>query len=608
MLDYGAQLGAIPNRVAALQARWAVRQTLMHRVRSIRHGEFRSIAPDLFDTDWPAPIVANTIDEAAKSYAANLGVMPTITCSPTTMLSESQQRSADKRTRIANSYVESSNLQVGLIRAADQLGTYGLATMLVYPDMDAKGPRIRVEDSIGIYPVWNANGETVEVAHSYLRDWFSLSSDYPQVEQIRDKFSKSMVTSEMVEVVRHIDAKRVVVYLPRFGNFILEDFNNPVSTCWYECIKSPWLDEDPKGNYDDIVFVQLARHALQMSLMSGIDQAVNAPLIVPMDVADVPLGPQAVIRTQAGSSAVGRARLDMPPQAFSAVEQLRAEMHGAANPEPLSGSVDASVITGQGIKQLMGGYSSQIQASQTALAAGLQRVIGKAFMIDQRLFGSIEKTAQGMVSGESYELQYRPSKDIADNFTCDVVYGFAAGQDPNRAVVMLLQAQAAGLMSKEYAMRNLPVSINVTEERQRIEIEAQRDALRMALSAYAQSIPQLAANGQDASQPVLVVAQVAARLKKGEPLEDIVTEVFAPPKPEPQEQAQPVMPGEPGSVGTADASGFNAAGLPGSMKVGLATEGANGRPDLQQMFAGMSSNGRPQLSAGVSRMAPATGA
>jgi hypothetical protein len=279
-------------------------------------------------------------------------------------------------------------------------------------------------------------------------------------------------------------------------------------------------------------------------------------------------------------------------------------MHGSANPEPLSGSVDASVITGQGIKQLMGGYSSQIQSAQTVIAAALQRIIGKAMMIDEKLFGGVEKTAKGRVNGSSYELKYMPSKDIAGNYTVDVVYGFAAGQDPNRAVVMLLQAQAAGLMSKEYAMRNLPVSINVTEEQQRIELEAQRDALRMALSAYAQSIPQLAASGQDVSQPVFVVAQVAARIKKGEKLEDIVAEVFAPPPaPEPQQMA---MPGEPGSAGApGEAAGFNQSGLPGNMKLDLAGEGMNGRPDLMQMFAGTTSAGRPTMQAGVSRMAPA---
>jgi hypothetical protein len=43
------------------------------------------------------------------------------------------------------------------------------------------------------------------------------------------------------------------------------------------------------------------------------------------------------------------------------------------------------------------------------------------------------------------------------------------------------------------------------------------------------------------------------------------------------------------------------------LKQGIATEGPNGRPDLQMLFAGLTGKGQPTLQAGVSRMNPVVG-
>lgn len=597
-------LGDIPERVMALRARHARRDQKLFQLQAIRRGEFSDIAPGLFSEDFPEPIVANTIDEAAKSYAATLGQLPAINCAPSGT-SDAAKRRADKRTKIANFYVAASNLPVSILTGADNLGTFGMIVFCVYPDFEDGIPRINVESPIGTYPVWNRKGETVEVARVYRRDWFSILADYPELRTMRRKFQGALGLDGTVEVVKHVTADRVVCYLPGMRNAVLEDVPNPLGQCYYEVAKLPWLDDvTVKGNYDDVVWVQLARHALQMDLMAGIDQAVNAPLIVTPDVGDVPEGPNAVIHAQGGVQSVGRARLDMPPQAFSAVEQLRQEMHGSANPEALSGSVDASVVTGRGIQQLMAGYSAQVAVGQTVIKAALQRILSKAMRLDEIVFGDGEKTARGRAMGTSYEIQYRPKRDINGEYSCDVEYGFAAGLDANRSLILLLQLQGAGAISRDTMMRNSPIPIDVSEESQQIDIELLRQSAVQAIGGYVASIPQLAANGMDATGPVLAIAKTIDARRAGRSIEDAIREVFAPEPPPEQTQAAPgeAPPAAPGDPLAALLGGGGPQG--GQPQVDAST----GRPDLSQLFAGIGARGEPRLTAGVSRFHGLAGA
>jgi len=56
-------------------------------------------------------------------------------------------------------------------------------------------------------------------------------------------------------------------------------------------------------------------------------------------------------------------------------------------------------------------------------------------------------------------------------------YGVMAGLDPSRALIFSLQALQAGLLSREFVMSELPWSMNVGLEKDRIDVERMRDAL-----------------------------------------------------------------------------------------------------------------------------------
>ena len=102
-------------------------------------------------------------------------------------------------------------------------------------------------------------------------------------------------------------------------------------------------------------------------------------------------------------------------------------------------------------------------------------------------------------------------------------------------------------------MRELPFTVNVTQELEKIEIENMRQSLLGSITALAQAIPQMAMQGQDASEVVRQIAAVIKARQKGQALEDAIEATFAvqqqevPPVGAPQavEQVSPAPAGVP---------------------------------------------------------------
>jgi N-methylhydantoinase A/oxoprolinase/acetone carboxylase beta subunit len=116
-----------------------------------------------------------------------------------------------------------------------------------------------------------------------------------------------------------------------------------------------------------------------------------------------------------------------------------------------------------------------------------------------------------------------------------------SGLDPSRALIFSLQALGADLISRDFVMRELPWSMNVTGEQQQIDVQRMRDNLNASMSGLANAIPEMVAQGQDPSELAMKMAEVIKERQKGTQIEEAVTKVFAPaPAPAPQ-----VAPGVP---------------------------------------------------------------
>jgi hypothetical protein len=240
----------------------------------------------------------------------------------------------------------------------------------------------------------------------------------------------------------------------------------------------------------------------------------------------------------------------------------------------------------------MGGFDTQVKTAQAVFSEVFRQVMRICFLMDEKLFGDVEKEVRGVVSGAPYEISYTPSKDIAGDYWVDVSYGMMAGLDPNRALVFGLQARGDKLISRDFLRRQMPWDMNVTQEEEKVEVEELRDSLMSAMASYAQAIPAMAAQGQDPSKILTAMASVIKGRQAGDNIEDLIVEAFAQPPASPEVAA----------AGEAQAPGQAPSGASPAMPPQGAPQGGSA---LQNLLAGLSSSGQPQLSANVARRQPA---
>lgn len=577
---------SIAQRVENLKQRNSERDSHMADILAVRKGRMTEVFPDLFPEGMNSTMVANFVDVAARDLAEVLAPLPSFNCSTSNASSDRARAFADKRGMIVNNYVYNSRLQSQMYWGADWYFTYGFLPIHVELDFEAQLPRIRVEDPIGAYPEFDRFGRCVAYAKRYMKTIGELAVEYPEYAgALLGKMGFNQNTNTLVELIRYTDKDNVVLYVPSRGNLVLNAAANPVGKMLVYVARKPGIDDVPRGQFDDVMYVQLARARFANLSMEAAEKAIQAPMVVPTDVVDLPMGPDAIIRT-AQPQTVGRVKLDIPAAAFQEQAALQSELRlGARYPEGRTGNIDASIITGQGVQALLGAFDSQIKAGQTILAETFEEVIKACFEVDQMVFDT-EKSVKGIAQGTPYELKYTPSKDIKNDTSVEVRYGLMAGLDPSRALIFSLQALGAELVSKDFIRRELPWSVNVTQEEQRIEIEKMRANLSSAITATAQAIPAMAAQGQDPSPMIKNIADIIARTRNGESIENAALAVFTPPAPTPQEQAMAQAQSgtvPPGSQAPVEQAPLSPA-TPGPASGGTPQQGA---PDLMSILAGL---------------------
>ena len=556
----------------------------MRDVLSVRQGDLSKVFPSMFSEDYPKPLVANFIDVAARDLAEAGAPMPSFNCSATNMVSDAQRKAADTRTRIANYYVSFSDLALQNYNNADWYNTYGMSIGMVEMDYENNNPRIRMIDPTGAYPEIDRFGRTISLTQLIMSDADTLSAQFPEFADQILKKNNFQPGSPYMTMIRYHDAEQDLIYLPDRNNLVLSRVPNPVGKCLARVRIRPSLDNQARGQFDDVLAVQLARARFAILQIQAAEKSIQAPIAIPQDVQELALGPDAIMRS-ANPQGIRRVGLELPAGVFTESGVLERELRlGARYPESRSGQIDASVVTGRGVQALQAGFDTQIKAAQAQFARLFEELIGLCFEVDEKIFGGIMKTIKGTDDGTPYTLKYIPSRDIKGEYGVDVRYGIMSGMDPNRAVIALLQMRSDKLVSRDYVRRELPVEINVTQEEQRVDIEEMRDSLRIAVAQYAQAIPQMAAQGQDPTQVVTRIAEVISGRQKGLSLESIVEKVFTPPA----QPAQPEMqaPGMPPMSPAAGAAPAPASQQPPQEQGGTAPA-AGQKPDIATLLAGI---------------------
>jgi hypothetical protein len=521
-------INQIAARVDSLKDRAADRDARAQDVLAVRKGKISSVYPSFFPEGVDANVVANFIDIVARDLSEVMAPLPAVNCSAANQVSDRARSFADKRTRIASNYFAHSDLQVQMYTGADHYITFGFVPFIIELDEDAGLPRIRVESPIGAYPEFDRYGRCIAFAKRYELSIAELVSQFPEYEmQLLGKEGYEQNLSARIDFIRYYDKDQSVIYVPSRSNLILSQAKNPLGKMMIAVARRPSVDGEMRGQFDDVLGIQLLRNRFALLAMEAAEKSVQSPIVVPQDVQEIEFGGDSIIRTN-NPAGVRRVELPIPNGAFTEQTLLQQELRtGTRYPESRTGNLDASIITGQGVQALMGGFDTQVKSAQAIFASALKDVISICFEVDETYF-DFEKTVRGVDAGSPYSIDYKPSKDIKQDYSADVRYGMLAGLNPAQGLIFMLQALGAKIISKDMVMRELPFGINVTQEQEKIEIEEMRNSLLGALGAYTQAIPQMATQGMDPSDIVMKIADVIKARQKGIAIEDAIEEIFKP--------------------------------------------------------------------------------
>jgi hypothetical protein len=587
------------------------REDAMDRVRKVRRGEFALVWPDQFNEQFPTAIVANFVDVAARDLAANLSPLPSLACSAGTMRTDADKRRAERMNRIGHNYWRHSRLQTQMKYGADQYLSYGFLPFWVEADYANKSPLIHVEDPIGAYYELDRWLRCRRYARVWRQNVQELAALFPEYAHriLFDEYDRAYDGTE-AEVVRYVDDTWVAMYLPERKNLVVAAYRHRMPFTPVHIALRPGVEIDPRGQFDDVLWVQLAHTVMAALTLEAGHKAVQAPMVLPDDVQEVPIGPDAVLVTQNPDKAQ-RLPLNVPPAAFALSETLQQEMkEGAGYPDTRLGTGPAGGSTGRGISALEGGFDTQIKLGQDVIGEALRCVTEMCLKMDRTLWGSVPKTISGTLSGESFEIKYVPGRDIPENPACDVTYGFASGVSPNSAIVTLLQLRGDQIIGRDTFRRQLPFDIDVDQQQRELDEQMLEEATMQGLAAGLQATGQMFATGQQ--QTAMTFFDAAVKMirgrRDGKDLADLIDEVLVQPiqqqiqaQQEQAQQAQEAQAAAQGGAPGGDLPGVGEDGLLTNVAPGQAGLPPGGRPSIMDLTAGFTQGGSPTLNAGIRR-------
>lgn len=591
MADY-PNVTELAARYDILKRKAVKRDQRMKDVLAVRTNESELVFDGLFPSEWPKPIVANFIDVVAQDSAEMVGVMPTISAAGDSILDERTRTRADKLTKIANFYPYASRVGTRLVQGADRFNSYGFLAFRVEANYEDKRPHIHIDDPFNSYYEKDRWGNVVTYVRRYQKKASDLAAMFPEYRMQLMPSSDPRKSDALLEVVQWWDKEKCVLFVNERATLVLAWYANPISRVPVAVAERPTIDDETRGQFDDVLWVFAAKARLAMLQLEAVQKAVEAPIALPQDVQEMAFGPDAILRSQTPER-IRRVPLELPQSTIIEGRVLDEEMRmGARFPEARSGNIDASIVTGRGVQALMGGFDARIKTAQSAIGDALTEAISMCLEMDEALWGDVDKVVQSSHNGTPYELKYNPVKDIKGNYNVVHEYGVMAGLDPNRALVWGLQGLGAGLFSKSFLRRNLPVSMNVAEEEKVIDVEKLREAALASVQSYVQLLPQLAASGQNPDQVISRLADLIAQRKKGVAIEDAIEKAFAPPEPPAGASPNPAEQGQPGAE-------------QGQMMPSPGGSGGQSYPPMQQLLAQLGSSGSSNMSARMMRSVPA---
>lgn len=593
---------ALLGRYTSLISGQTERQQRNRDVSAARRGDVDAIMPGVFPKNWPKPVVANIVDVTARDMAETLARMPSVDCQSSQLTSDRAKKFSSKRTKVALYYLEHSRLKLQLYTGCDWYWSFAAMPVVVEPDFEARCPRFRIDDPRSAFWQTDFYGTVTLYAKTWQDTIESLSAKFPEVAEYIGRsdtaWGKGEAGDTKLDVAQLYVGNTITLFLPEREGLVLSSVEHRFPRPPVVVAERPRWDEQQRGQFDDVIWVWLARARMAVYGLEAADKAVRAPLAVPDDVTQISFGADAVIRTNEPDK-VRRVPIELPQSSLIESQLLDKEIaDGTRSPAARRGDVKASVITGKGVEALTEWYSTQIATAQDIIGDTIRRVISMGFEMDELYWPDVRKEVHGVSSGAPFTETYTPSKDIKGDYSVSVTYGMTAGMDPNRAIVFLLQLRADQAIDRDTMQRMLPFDVDVEDLQRRVDIEQMTDAMKQGMFALLANAPAMGEQGIDPLKTLQRAANIIKDRENGKPFHEAVLDAFTPePAPEgaaadPMAQLMQQMMGG-GGGGSMQQPGDNS------------FMGAGAAPDVSMVLAGLTPGGNANLQANVSRRIPA---
>ena len=489
----------LPSLYAEFVDRWTDRsermQTMLHAV----NGDWSTIGPDDEDLENRSP---NLIQVALEDTAEAASLIPTVRVSPSGITKKARE-SASEMERMAISYMESSQVEILTIRSLLDLIAYGMFSWIVLPDPETGGPLIQWRDPMTCYPepgfkTLDSTREALFARELYVTQ---LPAEYREKIEARYGELRDMslynIREKKIILVEYFTEDEILIaalYQQGFGRpggkltyipIELDRMPTIGGVCPVVIGQRITLDNEPRGQFDQVLGVMQAHIRLMGMVLDYADQAVYSDvwvkdLIGPLNFGGgsyIQLGPQ---------GAIGRVQPAVSDLAvFREMEQLVESLHlGGRWPKVRPGQVDQSIASAKFIEASAGMMNTVIRTLHLIMKNGWERALRVCFLQDSK--GPKRRAVSGVLRNQQFAAE-RDIDMIDLKAKIRVEYGLGLGRDPAQSMVLGIQASQAGLVSTEFVQENFEGITDLGLERIRVDTEKFHD---MALAQILQGLEQ----------------------------------------------------------------------------------------------------------------------
>lgn len=543
------------------------------KIDDIYAGRWERVFPDeqaVIDLPKVMNLVQVGLDDTSRLVAETV---PSVRCEPRSN-TEKAAAEAQLHEVIATTYWEYGDGELLIPRLAMDLDGAGAAFLacLILDGKDYPHP-FRLDPRHCFPSV--VNGELHDLVHSTKMKARQVKDLYPKVS-----FPVHWKDNEDVTVLDWYDpqvATKVVTF-PSDKNgavILLAETRHDLGKVPVGFAQMDTFDGVFRGSYDQVLGALNTKNRIVSQILDSADQAISAPIAYYDIHNPEEFGPGALLRMNSPEGSIQRvAPAVVSGHLFPVLEMLERESRGGtAYPAQRQGDVNQSIASAAFVNSTMGQLSTKTRNIQRLLGSMRSHWNDVAYNLDKGFLN----TEKPLCKAVGKKRTYLPAEDVGEYTKNRVVYGMGAGLDKVNQRVAVLQAQGAGLISKETSREQLEEIPDPTQEQLKIDREVAADILKQKLLQQAD---------------LLSTLTVVVAMNDGDDLPTAAKKLLAQLEEQAQAAAQAQtqeagasMPGAlpPEAVAAAQTS-LEKGGVPGQAPAGPEVEFAP--PPLTQLFVG----------------------